>query len=106
VQAPDLAAHARQQKQMLSGISKCLKPGGIMLYSTCSTEPEENGEVVEAFLNSHDRWEAVDISRLVPQTFLIDDADRRMAEQGRLQMLPHRHGTDGFFLTALKRCEK
>ncbi|MGD0621249.1 MAG: 16S rRNA (cytosine(967)-C(5))-methyltransferase RsmB [Thermacetogeniaceae bacterium] len=102
-QAPDLAAHARQQKQILNGISKCLKTGGIMLYSTCSTEPEENGDVVAAFLSSHDHWETVDISRLAPPSFLIDGADRRMAEQGRFQLLPHRHGTDGFFLAALRK---
>ena len=100
VQERDLPEHARQQKHMLDGASKCLKPGGVLLYSTCSTEPEENGEVVAAFLNSHDHWQAVDISRIVPPSFLIDDDDRRMAEQGCLQLLPHRHGTDGFFLAA------
>jgi len=102
VQATDLAAHARQQEQLLSGISNCIKPGGIMLYSTCSTEPEENGEVVAAFLNSHERWQAVDMSNLAPPAFLIDDDDCRMASQGCLQLLPHRHGTDGFFLAVLK----
>ena len=105
VQEQDLSEHARQQKQMLDGSSKCLKPGGIMLYSTCSTEPEENGEVVAAFLSSHEHWQAVDISRIVPPSFLIDDDDRRMAELGCLQLMPHRQGTDGFFLAALKRCE-
>jgi 16S rRNA (cytosine967-C5)-methyltransferase len=103
VRQQDLAEHARQQKQMLSEVSKCLKPGGIMLYSTCSTEPEENGEVVAAFLDGHEHWESVDISRLMPPTFLIDDADHRMAQQGRLQLLPHRHGTDGFFLAVLRK---
>jgi 16S rRNA (cytosine967-C5)-methyltransferase len=103
VREQDLVEHARQQKQMLNKVSKCLKPGGIMLYSTCSTEPEENGEVVAAFLSSHDHWETVDISRLVPQSFLIDGVDHRMAEQGGFQLLPHRHGTDGFFLAALRK---
>ncbi len=101
-QERDLPEHARQQKHLLDGASKCLKPGGVLLYSTCSTEPEENGEVVAAFLNSHDHWQAVDISRIVPPSFLIDDDERRMAEQGCLQLLPHRHGTDGFFIAAMK----
>ena len=103
VREQDLVEHARQQKQILNEVSKCLKTGGIMLYSTCSTEPEENGEVVAAFLGGHDHWESVDISRLVPPSFLTDGADYRMAEQGMLQLLPHRHGTDGFFLAALRK---
>ena len=103
VREQDLGEHARQQKHLVSEASKCLKPGGIMLYSTCSTEPEENGEVVEAFLDGHEHWESVDISGLVPPSFLIDGADHRMAQQGRLQLLPHRHGTDGFFLAALRK---
>jgi 16S rRNA (cytosine967-C5)-methyltransferase len=73
-----------------------------MLYSTCSTEPEENGEVVAAFLNSHNRWQTVDMTRLLPPSFSISGDDLRMAEQGCLQLLPHRHGTDGFFLAAMR----
>jgi len=103
VQEQDLPAHTRQQQQILAGASRCLKPGGVMLYSTCSSEPEENGEVVAAFLNSHDHWQAQDITTLVPPALLRFADDCLMAERGCLQLLPHRHGTDGFFLAALKK---
>jgi 16S rRNA (cytosine967-C5)-methyltransferase len=102
-QEDDLAGHGRQQRQILDAMSRCLKPGGTMLYSTCSTEPEENGEVVETFLQEHEDWRALDISDRVPPALLNSDDDRRMAGRGCLQLLPHRHGTDGFFLAALNR---
>ncbi len=103
VQEQDLPAHSRQQQQILAGASRCLKPGGVMLYSTCSSEPEENGDVVAAFLDSHEHWRAQDITTLVPPALLRLDDDCLMAKQGWFQLLPHRHGTDGFFLAALKK---
>lgn len=99
----DLPVHAQQQGQILAGASRCLKPGGTMLYSTCSTEPEENSEVVAAFLDSHEDWQAQDITGFVPPSILASSDDCRMAERGCLQLLPHRHDTDGFFLAAFRK---
>lgn len=102
IREQDLAGHNAQQIRILNGASRCLKPGGVMLYSTCSTEPEENGEVVAAFLDSHSCWQAVDLAGLLPPSFRIDGDDLPMLKQGRLQLLPQRHGTDGFFLAVMK----
>jgi len=48
-----LDSFARTQSQLLDSVSRGLKPGGSLVYSTCSTEPEENEKVIEKFLKSH-----------------------------------------------------
>lgn len=99
----DLPLHAQQQLRILDGACKCVKPGGAMVYSTCSTEPEENGGVIARFLEGHADWQPADITPLVPPAFLVSPGDGEQAKRGCLQLLPHRHGTDGFFVAALVR---
>lgn len=99
--APDeLPRHAVQQRAILSGASRVLKKGGVLVYSTCSTEPEENHEVVSALLQEDQAFEPVDITDRIPFPLVLEE-DRRSARDGFLQLLPHRHGTDGFFIACL-----
>ncbi len=81
----DLAACARTQSALLAEASRWLRPGGRLVYSTCSLERVENEEVVEAFLASHPDFEPVN----APQRFRV--------EGGGFRTFPHRHGCDGFF---------
>lgn len=80
------------QSKILSESATYVKKGGTLVYSTCTLRPEENGEVVRAFLNSHPDFS------LVPFAF----GDLR-AEEGMLTTYPHLHGMDGFFVAKLRR---
>lgn len=98
----EIPLYTQEQLAILKGASKCLKKGGVLLYSTCSTEPEESVEVITRFLAEHPNFGPQDINPLVPFP-LINNGDQETAKDGHLQLLPHRHGTDGFFLACLKR---
>lgn len=94
----DLARFGLSQLTLLGSVSRLLKPGGCMVYSVCSTEPEEGEEVVREFLRDRPEFSAVEGDRDFLAPFL--------AEAGGLpfyRTFPHRHGTDGFFAARLKR---
>ncbi|GFN24020.1 16S rRNA (cytosine(967)-C(5))-methyltransferase RsmB [Thermanaeromonas sp. C210] len=88
------------QLSILKGSIGCLKPGGVLVYSTCSTAPEENQEVLGRFLQEADFMEYEDLSGYIPN--LPPDL-KGQAKGGQVQFLPHRHGTDGFFIARLRR---
>ena len=91
----DLAVMAAAQRAVLRGAAEAVAPGGLLVYSTCSLEPEENDAQVEAFLGDHPGW-TLDPppAGAVPATAL---------DAGRLRVLPQRHGTDGSFAARLRR---
>ncbi|MHB9132232.1 MAG: 16S rRNA (cytosine(967)-C(5))-methyltransferase RsmB [Armatimonadota bacterium] len=84
------------QRELLEAAACALKPEGILLYCTCSLEPEENEQVVAAFLADHPDWTLEDAGAkhksLPPET--RDSA-------GFVRLLPQREGTDGFFAARL-----
>lgn len=77
------------QYKILSNAANYLKPGGYMVYSTCSVEPVEDEQVAERFLSSHPEFE------LSPH--------RYSEPSGFLRFWPHRDGTDGFFAAILHK---
>ena len=83
---PNLAA---QQKELLWNAARVVKPGGRLIYSTCSVEPEENEQVVEDFLQNSQEF------RVIPQ-------QRFSTQSGAIRTWPHLHRTDGFFATVLE----
>lgn len=95
--APEqLADLAHLQGELLDAAARAAKPGAILLYCTCSLEPEENEHVVTAFLARHPDWSLEPASE--KQKTLPDDA---RDPAGYVRLLPHRHGTDGFFAARL-----
>ncbi|MBI4395697.1 MAG: 16S rRNA (cytosine(967)-C(5))-methyltransferase RsmB, partial [Elusimicrobia bacterium] len=82
------------QREILDGAAPCLKPGGVLIYSTCTTEPEENEDVVDSFLARHPGF-AVEPVR-------PPDVPGAVSPRGFVKLWPHRHGTDGFFIARLK----
>jgi 16S rRNA (cytosine967-C5)-methyltransferase len=91
----DLAVMAAAQRAVLRGAAQCVKPGGLLVYSTCSLEPEENDGQVEAFLSDHPGW-----TLEPPPAGTVPEA---VLDAGRLRVLPHRHGADGSFAARLRR---
>jgi len=94
----DLPALAAEQKKILAAAATLVKPGGRLVYATCSLLREENDGVADAFLAVHPEF------RVVPASDIL--ARRHVAlsmPDHALRLLPHRHGTDGFFAMAMER---
>jgi 16S rRNA (cytosine967-C5)-methyltransferase len=91
----DLAVMSKLQRDVLRAAAAIVKPGGLLVYSTCSLEIEENDAQVERFLAEHPDW------RLEPPAEGAVPA--AVLDAGRLRVLPQRHGTDGAFAARLRR---
>jgi len=89
----DLADLAGRQKQLLFNAARVVRPGGQLIYSTCSVEPEENEAVVQQFLENTDSF-AVDELQL---------NSRFLTASGAARTWPQRDGTDGFFICGFTR---
>lgn len=90
-QESDLGAFAAAQSDMLRHAADCVAAGGRLIYSTCSSEPEENDDVADAFLVRSPSFASVD-ARTIPgvPADLVD-------ERGRLRTSPDRHALECFF---------
>ncbi|MEY3286690.1 MAG: hypothetical protein RL500_1420 [Pseudomonadota bacterium] len=92
---------AALQQAILASASRLLKPGGRLVYATCSVLPEENEATVQDFLAAHPDFEAVDAAQELARLKVPEAAF--LCEGGHLRLWPHRHGTDGFFAAVIVR---
>ena len=92
-----------KQAAILASAARLLKPGGRLVYATCSLLEAENEEIAKAFTDER----AVDF-RALPAIDVLTKAHVAEAESlvrgDHLRLWPHRHGTDGFFAAAWERC--
>ncbi len=86
----------RKQAAILSSAAALLKPGGRLIYATCSFLPEENQEIVDRFLAGHPQFVLLDCAELLMKQKIPLDTGIH------LQLSPALHGTDGFFAAALE----
>ncbi|MFL5578691.1 MAG: RsmB/NOP family class I SAM-dependent RNA methyltransferase [Gemmatimonadaceae bacterium] len=91
----DLAVMAALQRAIIRAAARVVKPGGLLIYSTCSLEPEENDAQIESFLAEHR-----DFTLEPPPDGAVPES---VVDAGRLRVLPQRHGTDGAFAARLRR---
>jgi 16S rRNA (cytosine967-C5)-methyltransferase len=91
----DLAVMGAMQRSILAACADAVAPGGVLVYSTCSLEPEENDAQVETFLAEHPDF------ALEPPPAGAVPVD--VLDAGRLRVLPQRHGTDGAFAARMRR---
>lgn len=91
----DIAQLQILQQRLLENAARLVKPGGRLVYSTCTIEPEENELVVEKFLREHPDF------RLIPAAGFVDKSFCDVI--GFIKTLPHLHGTDGSFAARLQR---
>ena len=86
------------QARILASAARLVKPGGRLVYATCSVLPQENAAQVTAFLAAHPAFRALPLAELAPGL-------AGLAEAGHLSLTPARHGTDGFFAAVLQRAD-
>ena len=96
VTAEALAGLVRQGSALLEAVAPVVEPGGLLLFSTCSLEIEENEEQIARFL-SHDRRFRREPAATVPAELLTPNGD--------LMLLPHLHRTDGAFAARLRKID-
>lgn len=82
------------QRQIVRTMAQYVKPGGVLIYSTCTLLKEENEDVVTAFLEEHPEFQ--------PEAFTLPEPVGD-ASTGMTTLWPHIHGTDGFFICRLRR---
>lgn len=115
LQPEELARQAARQREILSAGLRLLAPGGRLLYSTCSMEPEENAAVVEACLSSSkdakNNWSKIDLleqyDRLGREGIVkggsVEALRTSAFRDGYLRTIPGLHPCDGFFAALIER---
>jgi len=86
------------QNTIINVASKYVKHGGILVYSTCTTEPEENEGMVDKFLQQNSDFCRVDFSECLPYGMIKPEA-----KNGYMHLYPHVDGIDGFFVSKMMK---
>jgi 16S rRNA (cytosine967-C5)-methyltransferase len=96
-QESTFARHQILQGQILESVAPCLRPGGVLVYSTCSTETEETEEIINRFCKAYPGWMRESVAPWLPPTALPF-----VTEQGALSTMCNRVGMDGFYAVRLR----
>jgi 16S rRNA (cytosine967-C5)-methyltransferase len=102
----DVAEMAQTQARILTAAANALRPGGVLVYSTCTISPTENEHVVSTFLDSHADFSLDDLASELPAFALgrsLPDASTSLRAARAVLTLPHRDRTAGFFIARLRR---
>jgi len=94
----ELLRHQVLQCQILEAVAPCLRPGGVLVYSTCSTEPEENEDVIERFCRTHAEFKRESVTPWLPPV-----ARGFVTEQGALSTVGNQFSMDGFYAARLRK---
>lgn len=90
----DIADLTQIQDALLNAADRTLRPGGILIYSTCSVLPEENGNRVDDFLNKHSNYAQEDAARYVDSSLVV---------RGRIETWTDLHDCDGSFAARMRK---
>jgi 16S rRNA (cytosine967-C5)-methyltransferase len=97
--ALDVAELAAKQSRILARAADMVRPGGNLLYSTCSLESEENEAVAADFMKEHAEFAQLRL----PNMQISDGPGDLATPAGAIRTWPHRHDVDGFFIVAFQR---
>jgi 16S rRNA (cytosine967-C5)-methyltransferase len=100
-----LLEFAAVQAQLIRHAAAVVSPGGRLVYATCSSEPEENDEVVDAFLAEQPEFAAASDNWL-GRNQQWSSLSRVCDDRGRLSTLPHQHGLEAFFAAVLVKAKR
>ncbi|MBM4124888.1 MAG: 16S rRNA (cytosine(967)-C(5))-methyltransferase RsmB [Nitrospira sp.] len=95
-----LTAQQMLQHRLIENVSRLLRPGGVLVYSTCSTEPDENEDVVERFCQHHAEFRRESVAPWLP-----DSGRDLLTAQGHFSTLLNSHSMDVFFAARLRKAE-
>lgn len=98
---PDIEALCKIQRDLLARAKHLLKPGGTLVYSTCSIEPEENEQNIEWFLQEFPEFKPSALTPFMPESAAEERSDSVSTSDFCLQLLPHKQGTSGFFVARM-----
>lgn len=87
------------QSAILECCCRYVKPGGVLVYSTCTISRRENEDQIDAFLKKHPEFRSASLASCLPE------AEKRNGERGMIQLFPHIHGTEGFFIAKMEKCK-
>ncbi|HML28101.1 MAG TPA: RsmB/NOP family class I SAM-dependent RNA methyltransferase, partial [Hyphomicrobium sp.] len=98
-----LKARMAEQQSVLKRAASLVKPGGQLLYVTCSILPEENTGQIAWFLENYPEFSRLPIAEIWRAAFPSEPPPSSDGRADSLLLTPNRHGTDGFFIAALGR---
>ncbi|MEG4586830.1 16S rRNA (cytosine(967)-C(5))-methyltransferase [Microcoleus sp. MOSTC5] len=93
----NIEQQSQLQSELLANAATFVKPGGVLVYATCTIHPLENETVIRSFLDSNPHWQ------IEPPTI---DLPVQPSPEGWVKVWPHRHHMDGFFMVRLKQLKK
>jgi len=91
-----------KQTSILNSAARLLKPGGRLVYATCSLMPAENEVIANAFSESHPDFVLLDAKEQL-EKMGVAQAETLVTPAGHLRLWPHRHATDGFYAVAWEK---
>ena len=91
----DVVSLVTIQEAILENAASLVKPGGVLVYCTCTIEPEENYDLIKRFIARHSEFS------IEPATPFVPDAV--VTSEGTIETFPHRHGMDGSFAIRLRK---
>ena len=96
----ELIVHTQRQRELLERFSAMVKPGGRLIYGTCSVLREEDEDVIHDFLRAHPEFSVFPAEKMLPEK-----VGPKVTREGFLRLFPHLHGTDGFFGAVLLKAK-
>ncbi len=103
-QSPQAVAELQaKQRAILASAARLVKPGGRLVYATCSLLEAENEVIADEFSAAHPAFKRLDAAEALTKA-QVDGAEA-LVDNGALRLWPHRHATDGFFAVAWERAD-
>ncbi len=94
------------QYSILEHASKMVRPGGTLIYCTCTLNSDENQNQVETFLSEHRKFHTVPIDKYLPEGIYMDEEREDSVANGMITLLPNKDKCEGFFICRMERDRK